>query len=219
VLERDRSSREQRNTVRLQGSGGARRFSSYDWYGQCRHAQCNAHILRELNYVIETSKPVWAAEMKTLLLGIKTEVDKAPQCGRKRLPPCPRKEFLRKYDEAIKQAKNLYGALKRMRGREKKPLVVESPIRAAARKLACRLNDKRDEILLFMNDFSVPFDNNQAERDLRMLKVKRKVSGVLPHGARCGRVLPTEELSLNDEEARPGRDGSHQQPIRGRKKN
>ena len=152
-------------------------FSSYDWYGQCRHAQCNAHILRELNYVIETSKPVWAAEMKTLLLGIKAEVDKAQQCGRKRLPPCRRKEFLRKYDEAIEQAKNLYGALKRKRGRVKKPVVVESPIRAAARKLACLLSDKRDEILLFMNDFSVPFDNNQAERDLRMLKVKQKISG------------------------------------------
>ena len=73
-------------------------------------------------------------------------------------------------------AGKLYGTLKRKRGRRKKLKEMESVIRAAARKLASRLGEKRDEILLFMHDF-VPFDNNQAERDLRMLKVKQKISG------------------------------------------
>src|SRR5215213_8510555 len=71
----------------------------------------------------------------------------------------------------------LYGTLQRKKGRAKKPQPAESVIRAAGRKLACRLEAKREEILLFMQDFTVPFDNNQAERDLRMLKVKQKVSG------------------------------------------
>jgi transposase len=152
-------------------------FSSYDQYRQCQHAQCNAHILRELNYVIETSKPQWAEVMKALLLEIKVAVDIAREGGRTKLRPCLAKEFLRKYDESIGQAKQLYGPLQRKRGRSKQPRAEESVIRAAARKLACRLDEKREEILLFMRDLSVPFDNNQSERDLRMLKVKQKISG------------------------------------------
>jgi transposase len=152
-------------------------FSSYDQYRQCRHAQCNAHLLRELNYVIETSKPQWAQEMKALLLEIKAAVDAKREGGRRRLPPRQEKEFRRKYDEVVGQAEKLYGRLERKRGRSKKPKVRESPIKAAARKLASRLKDKKDHVQLFMHDLSVPFDNNQAERDLRMLKVKQKVSG------------------------------------------
>src|SRR5205085_5474944 len=95
-------------------------FSSYDQYRQCRHAQCNAHILRELNYVIETGKARWAVEMKALLLEIKAAADKAREGGRKGLPPRPKGEFLRRYDEAVGQAKKLYGPLQRRGGRAKR---------------------------------------------------------------------------------------------------
>jgi transposase len=151
-------------------------FSSYDQYRQCRHAQCNAHLLRELNYVIETSKAKWAVGLKTLLLEIKAAVDKAREGGREKLPPRLKVEFLRRYGESIEEAKKLYGALQK-KGRAKKQQAAESPIRAAARKLARRLDARREEVPLFMQDFTVPFDNNQAERDLRMLKVKQKISG------------------------------------------
>lgn len=152
-------------------------FSSYDQYKQCYHAQCNAHILRELNYVIEPSKPQWAVEMKALLLEIKAAVDKAREGGGKKLPSRLKAEFLCKYNESIEGAKKLYGTLQRKKGRAQQPPAAESPIKAAGRKLACRLDVKREEILLFMQDFAVPFDNNQSERDLRMLKVKQKISG------------------------------------------
>jgi transposase len=157
-------------------------FSSYDQYGQCRHAQCNAHILRELNYVIETSQPQWAKAMKALLLEIKVAVDKARESGRKKLTPCRQAEFLRKYDESIEAATKQYGTLQRKKGRTTKPAAAESVIRAAGRKLACRLDVKRADILRFMQDFSVPFANNQSERDLRMLKVKQKISGCFRTG-------------------------------------
>ncbi len=152
-------------------------FNAYEQYRQCQHSLCNAHILRELNYVIETSKPDWATEMKKLLLEIKAAVSKAGEAGKKRLALRQKKEFLSQYDRIVSEAGKLYEPLKRKKGRAKTRRPKESPIVAAARKLVNRLGAKRDEILLFMRDFKVPFDNNQAERDLRMLKVKQKISG------------------------------------------
>jgi len=152
-------------------------FTAYDQYRQCRHSLCNAHILRELNYVIETSKPSWATEMKKLLLEIKAAVSTAGEAGKKRLAVRQKKEFLGQYDRIVAEAGKLYEPLQRKKGPSKKPRETESPIVGAARKLVNRLGAKRDEILFFMTDFKVPFDNNQAERDLRMLKVKQKISG------------------------------------------
>jgi transposase len=152
-------------------------FSAYDQYRQCRHSLCNAHILRELNYVIETSKPSWAQEMKQLLLEIKAAVSVASESEKTRLALRQEKEFLGRYDRIVAEAGKLYEPLRRKKYRAKTRRPRESPIVAAARKLVNRLASKRDEILLFMRDFRVPFDNNQAERDLRMFKVKQKVAG------------------------------------------
>jgi transposase len=151
----------------------------YDHYQQCRHSLCNAHVLRELNYVIETSKASWATEMKQLLLEIKAAVGVASEAGKKRLALRQETEFLSRYDWIVSEAGKLYRPLQRKKYRAKTRRRRESPITAAARKLANRLRARRDEILLFMTDFRVPFDNNQAERDLRMLKVKQKISGCL----------------------------------------
>ena len=152
-------------------------FSAYDQYLQCQHSLCNAHILRELNYVIETSKADWAQEMKQLLLEIKAEVGKSKAAGKKRLTVRQSKELLVRYDRIVSEAGKLYPPLKRKKYRSKARRPRESPIVGAARKLVNRLNAKRDQVLFFMRDFRVPFDNNQAERDLRMLKAKQKVSG------------------------------------------
>jgi hypothetical protein len=133
-------------------------FSAYEQYAQCRHAQCNAHILRDLNYVIETSKPQWAVEMKALQLKIKGAVNEARENGREGLTPRQQRRLLSEYDEAIEKAEKIYGRLKLKRGQSKTLKAVESPLLAAARKLAGRMRDKKDQILLFMHDFDVPFD-------------------------------------------------------------
>ena len=152
-------------------------FAAYDQYGQCRHSLCNAHLLRELNYVLETSKASWAQEMKRLLLEIKAEVTKSREVGKERLTAKQEQVYLSRYERIVGEAGKLYPPLKRKKYRSKTRRPRESPITAAARKLVNRLSAKRDQILFFMRDFRVPFDNNQAERDLRMLKVKQKVSG------------------------------------------
>jgi len=97
--------------------------------------------------------------------------------GKKRLAVRQEKEFLSRYDRIVSEVGKLYQPLKRKKYRATTRHPRESPIVAAARKLMNRLAAKRDQILLFMTDFKIPFDNNQAERDLRMLKVKQKVSG------------------------------------------
>ncbi|MDQ3650411.1 MAG: transposase [Acidobacteriota bacterium] len=104
-------------------------------------------------------------------------VGKATEAGKKGLALCRKKEFLSKYDRIVVAAGKLYQPLQRKKGPATKPQELELPMVAAARKLVNRLGAKRDEILLFMTDFRVPFDNNQAERELRMLKVKQKISG------------------------------------------
>jgi len=145
-------------------------FTAYELYQQCAHALCNAHILRELNYVSETSKPEWAKEMKDLLLEIKAAVSKAQASGLNSLSLRERRNYSQDYDEVM-------GKVGKQKKREKKAADPEAPFEAAARKLANRLIKKKEQVLLFMQDFRVAFDNNQAERDLRMLKVKQKISG------------------------------------------
>lgn len=156
------------------------------------HSLCNAHILRELNYVIETTEPEWATQMKSLLLEIKATVEKARESGKTRLSQHRRAELQLRYDGIIEAAKRLYGKFQKRRDRTQRLIIRESPMRMAGRKFASRLDLKRKQILLFMKNFAVPFDNNQSERDLRMLKVKQKISG-------CFRTETGAAISVNCE--------------------
>src|SRR4051794_17813952 len=105
--------------------------SAYDQYQQCRHSLCNAHILRELNYVIETSKPSWAHEMKQLLLDIKAAVSVASEAGKTRLAVRQIEEFLGQYGRIVTEAGKLYEPLQRKKRGAKTRRAKESPIKAA----------------------------------------------------------------------------------------
>jgi transposase len=146
-------------------------WGSYQGYSFTQ-AWCNVHHLRELTFVEEELKQLWARKMKELRLQMKAAVERAKALGQHELDLLVLARLLRRYDAILAEG---YQAnppppppQKRTPGRPK-----QSP----ARNLLDRLSQGKWAVLRFLHDFAVPFDNNQAERDLRMIKVQQKVSG------------------------------------------
>jgi len=152
---------------------GLQRYQGYCF----TQAVCNVHHLRELTFVEEELKQPWARKMKDLLLLMKTAVEQAKAQDSHELDLLLLARLLCCYDEILAEGylanpppgpprKSEQG--KRLPGRAK-----QSP----ARNLLDRFSQRKWEVLRFLHDFAVPFDNNQAERDLRMITVQQKVSG------------------------------------------
>ena len=144
-------------------------WSSYLKY-DCWHIFCNSHILRELNGIFENDKQKWALELKNLLLKIKHKVDKAKEIEKVELSSYLIKKYEKLFDKIIKKGfrKNPREPdNKHKRGRKRQ---------TKARNLLQRLKDYKDGVLIFMFNFDMPFNNNLAERDLRMIKVQQKIS-------------------------------------------
>lgn len=136
----------------------------------CGHSLCNAHLLRDLTAVSELTRQQWPTRLMALLLKIKAAVERAVAKGQAQLTARRRKTFTAQYDHLVRSGLRANPPPKPT-GRVGRP--TQGPIRS----LLLRLKKRADAVLAFMHNFQVPFDNNQAERDVRMLKVKQKVSG------------------------------------------
>jgi transposase len=148
-------------------------LASYGKYDST-HALCNAHHLRELRFIVERYEQDWADDMMTLLVEIKTTIATAQSAGETSLTLLQIADLEQRYQDIIAAGLIINPPppinldLPKPKGRPK-----QSP----PKNLLDRLQLHQSAVLLFMHDWRVPFDNNQAERDLRMMKLKQKISG------------------------------------------
>ena len=141
------------------------------WQAPCAHGLCNVHHLRELTALVEQGDQAWAQTMKDLLCEIKRTVEQAQAAGAAGLDATTHEAFGTRYQTLLTAGLThnpAVAAVSGQRGRGKQ---------SQARNLLLRLQQRQREVLRFMTDFRVPFDNNLAERDLRMMKVQQKISG------------------------------------------
>jgi transposase len=145
----------------------------------CRHGLCNAHLLRELVFLSEVQKQVWAKTMFFLL----RRMHRAVQSQKERAGPSVAVQlaaWTAKFQAVLRQgfAENPIHSPPgpKRRGR---------PKHSKAQNLLLRLREHETAVLASLHDSRVPFTNNQAERDLRMMKVQQKISGAFRtfHGA------------------------------------
>jgi len=146
-------------------------LKAYFKYGKS-HSLCNAHHLRELTFIQERYQCKWAKDMETFLLTTKKRVELHYQETGKCLPEKELKRYYCKYKKIVTQ-----GRVESPCAEKTVPIKKGRQKESTARNLLNRLREFGGATLAFMFDPRIPFDNNQAERDIRMTKVKQKISG------------------------------------------
>ena len=176
-------------------------WTPYRKYEDATHALCNGHHLRELQGVAEEGGEgqCWAQQMAALLCEADEAVDRAKEAGASGFPAAELLAFEARYEAIV--------AL----GHKQNPAPTErtgarGPIRRSkAANLLRRLDRYRDDVLRFAHDFRVPFTNNRAEQDIRMVKLQQKISGCwrTREGARSFLLLRSYASTARKQGQRP----------------
>ena len=153
------------------------------WRYPVAHALCGAHLLRELEAITEEPGQGWAAGMAELLADAKTQADRAREAGAERVDDVRRGRLWARYQRLLADG---HAANPSPPGRHHRSRVRRSP----AANLLGRLDRHQAEVLRFLDDLQVPFDNNQAERDLRMVKLQLQGHPWLPAPTRGWQQTP-----------------------------
>lgn len=157
-------------------------FKPYYTLGGVRHALCNAHHLRELQALIEIEREPWAGVMSSVLRAANTLVRQtkaalvatpaAPSAAS--LADADKRRISAEYDAALAIGFALHEAQPPL---VRTPGARGRPPRRTGHNLLLRLRERKDDVLRFIEDFDVPFTNNLAEQDIRMMKLRVKISG------------------------------------------
>lgn len=148
-------------------------WKPYYFFKDCTHAECNAHHIRALKGIHENFSHGWAQDMGSLLVKIKRQVDSLKETGCTEMPENDIKANFLRYKEIILNGKK--ECLEK--GSKMLSKKTGKPIKTDAQRLLERLEKYDIETLSFMFDFTIPFDNNLAERNIRMVKLRQKISG------------------------------------------
>ena len=146
-------------------------WKSYWKYTDCEHALCNAHHLRELRYCEQLTGESWAIDLRKLLVEGKEKVTEAKAEGKTSLEKSVVDDLLNRYDIQVELGLKSFPVQPHETGKKGRQKQHE------ATNLLVRLRDFKTEVWRFITDWHVPFDNNQAERMVRPVKVKIKVIG------------------------------------------
>jgi len=136
------------------------------------HYLCNVHHLRELTWVLENEKKKWAKQFLSFLMKYKKQKDKLVLKWIKSFEKSILDEIHEKHKNILSEWKLEYTKILKRKKWQRWKIKKDK-----WSNLLERLEKQESSVLWFLDDFSIPFDNNLAERDLRMVKTRTKISG------------------------------------------